>query len=159
MRRTSVRSMNCSIAQCLEVVGDWWSILIVRDVFLGVRRFDELQRRLGIARNVLAQRLDLLVGHEVLARRPYQDNPVRHEYVLTERGRDLWPVLEAMRTWGDRWAAPDGPPVELVHRACGQRTRVVATCAACGGVLDGSDVEVVPGPGARDGDPLPARPG
>ena len=86
--------MPCSIAQTLEVVGEWWTLLIVRDVLLGLRRFDEIQDRLGIARNVLAQRLDLLVEHDVLTRRAYQERPLRHEYVLTERGRDLWPVLD-----------------------------------------------------------------
>ena len=158
MRRTSVRDVHCSIAQCLEVVGDWWTILILRDVFLGARRFDEIQGRLGIARNVLAQRLDLLVEHDVLTRRAYQERPLRHEYVLTERGRDLWPVLTAMRQWGDTWAAPDGPPVEVVHETCGQRTQVVPTCGVCGEALHATDLHVVAGPGADSSTPLP-RPG
>ena len=97
MKRTSVKDMNCSVAQCLEVIGDWWTMLIIRDVFLGVRRFDEIQERLGISRNVLTQRLDFLVEQDILERRPYQDNPPRHDYRLTPRGLDLWPVLTAMR--------------------------------------------------------------
>jgi DNA-binding HxlR family transcriptional regulator len=147
--------MNCSVAQCLEVVGDWWTMLIVRDVFFGVRRFDDIQRRLGISRNTLTQRLDHLVENEILARRPYQENPVRHEYVLTDRGRDLWLVLNALRQWGDRWFAPDGPPVELVHDGCGERTEIVPSCAGCGEALGPRDVRAVAGPGASEGSPLP----
>ena len=154
MRRTSVADMNCSVAQCVEVVGDWWTMLILRDVFLGVRRFDEIQRRLGVSRNVLAQRFDLLVEHGVLQRVPYQERPVRHEYRLTDKGRDLWPVLDAMRRWGDTWAAPEGPPIELVHEPCGQRTHAVHSCAACGEPLSLSDVRAVPGPGATAEVPL-----
>jgi DNA-binding HxlR family transcriptional regulator len=110
MRRTSFEDMQCSVAQALEVVGEWWSFLIIRDAFLGVNRFGQFQDRLGIARNVLSARLDALVEHGVLKRVAYQDNPVRHEYKLTEKGRDLWLSLTALREWGDRWAAPDGPP-------------------------------------------------
>jgi len=158
MRRTSLRDRNCSIAQCLEVTGDWWTLLILRDVFLGVRRFDALQADLGISRNVLARRLDALVAEGVLERRPYSDAPPRSEYVLTEKGRDLWPVLDAMRRWGDRWVAPDGPPVEVVHLGCGERTTVVPTCAACGEALTAADVRAVPGPGADGTGPLASVP-
>ena len=117
MRRKSFEDMTCSVAQCLEVVGEWWTMLIVRDLFLGVRRFDALQTRLGISRNILTERLDHLIAHGVVERRPYQERPTRYDYVLTEKGRGLWPVLNAMRQWGDEWSAPNGPPVELVHRA------------------------------------------
>jgi DNA-binding HxlR family transcriptional regulator len=158
MRRTSLRDRNCSIAQCLEVTGDWWTLLILRDVFLGVRRFDGLQADLGISRNVLARRLDQLVADEILERRPYSDAPPRAEYVLTEKGRDLWPVLSAMRQWGDRWAAPAGPPVEVVHVGCGELTTVVPTCAACGEPLTAGDVRAVPGPGADGTGPLARAP-
>ncbi len=148
--------MTCSVAQCLEVVGEWWTMLIVRDLFLGVRRFDALQARLGISRNVLTERLDHLVGHEVVERVPYQEHPTRYDYVLTEKGRSLWPVLNAMREWGDRWSAPGGPPVELVHRACGERTHAVHTCAACGEPMGPGDVKAVAGPGASPDSPIPA---
>ncbi|MFN8052235.1 MAG: helix-turn-helix domain-containing protein [Acidimicrobiales bacterium] len=157
MKRTSVKDMNCSVAQCLEVIGDWWTMLIIRDVFLGVRRFDEIQERLGISRNVLTQRLDFLIEHEILERRPYQDNPPRYDYALTPRGRDLWPVLTAMRQWGDTWAAPDGPPVQLYHRPCGHVATAVPTCEHCGGALELHDIRVVAGPGSGDDGPLPAR--
>src|SRR5437016_542033 len=119
MRRTSFEGVNCSVAQCLEVVGEWWTMLIVREAFFGVTRFDDFQERTGIARNVLSLRLDHLVGHGVLDRVPYQDHPVRYDYRLTEKGADLWQVLTAMREWGDRWAAPNGPPVAIVHKTCG----------------------------------------
>ena len=149
MQRTSFEAMNCSVAQCLEVVGEWWSMLIVRDAFLGVRRFDEFQSRLGISRNILATRLAGLVEAGVLDKVPYQERPVRHEYRLTDKGRDLWPVLTAMRQWGDRWAAPDGAPLELVHVGCGEVTTVAHTCGACGEAIDHRSVRAVPGPGAQ----------
>lgn len=144
--------MNCSVAQCLEVIGEWWSMLIVRDAFLGVRRFDDFQSRLGISRNILTNRLASLVAAGVLERLPYQERPVRHEYRLTEKGLDLWPVLTAMREWGDRWAAPDGPPLELVHDACGEVMVLAHTCRACGGPVDRRSVRARPGPGAHPDD-------
>src|SRR3954467_7970500 len=104
MQRASFREMHCSVAQCLEIVGEWWTMLIVRDAFLGVHRFDDFRERLGIARNVLAQRLSKLVEVGVLEKRAYQDHPPRYDYVLTDKGRDLWPVLTALRQWGDRYA-------------------------------------------------------
>lgn len=147
MERKSFRQMDCSVAQCLEVVGEWWSLLLVRDAFLGVRRFDDFQRRLGISRNVLQQRLARLVEAGVLERRPYSVHPPRDEYVLTERGRDLWPVLTAMRQWGDAHAAPSGPPLRLVHLGCGATTDVELVCASCGERVTSRDVRAVPGPG------------
>jgi len=157
MRRTSFEDMACSVAQCLEVVGEWWTMLVVRDLFLRVRRFDEIQERLGISRNVLADRLEHLVAHGIVERRPYQENPVRYDYVLTEKGRALWPVLTAMREWGDEWAAPDGPPAELVHTTCGHRVRSVPTCSVCGERLELGDLLMVAGPGAGERSPIPAR--
>jgi DNA-binding HxlR family transcriptional regulator len=155
VRRKSFEDMTCSVAQCLEVVGEWWTMLIVRDLFLGVRRFDALQTRLGISRNILTERLDHLIAHGVVERRPYQERPTRYDYVLTEKGRSLWPVLNAMRQWGDEWSAPNGPPVELVHRACGHRTHAVTTCATCGEPMGTSDVQAVAGPGASPDSPVP----
>ncbi len=147
MERKSFAQMDCSVAQCLEVVGEWWSLLVLRDIFLGIRRFDRLQRHLGIARNVLQQRLEHLVDRGVLERRQYEEHPPRYEYHLTQAGRDLWPVLNAMRTWGDRYAAPDGPPLQLVHRGCGKTTEVDLVCRECGETLTSRDVVAVPGPG------------
>ena len=140
--------MHCSVAQCLEVVGEWWSMLIVRDAFLGVSRFDQFQERLGISRNVLNQRLAHLTRAGVLEKVPYSHHPARYDYRLTGKGRDLWPVLTAMRQWGDRYAAPAGPPLELVHRGCGHVSNAVLTCSACGRPIGPKDVQAVPGPGA-----------
>jgi DNA-binding HxlR family transcriptional regulator len=159
VQRTSFRDMNCSVAQCLEVVGEWWSMLILRDVFLGVTRFDDFHERLGISRNVLNQRLTHLVDAGVLQRVAYSLHPPRSDYRLTDKGRDLWPVITAMRQWGDRWAAPAGPPLLLVHSRCGNFSETVPSCSACGEPLSARDVRAVPGPGAGDAPLIPARSG
>ncbi len=140
--------MTCSVAQCLDVVGEWWSLLIVRDAFLGVTRFDDFQARLGISRNILTQRLNHQVANDVLKRVAYSEHPPRSEYRLTAKGRDLWHVVTAMRQWGDKWAAPDGPPVETMHTACEQIVTAVPTCSHCGERLDARSVVALPGPGA-----------
>lgn len=150
MRRTSFEQMDCSVAQCLEVVGEWWSLLIVRDALLGVRRFDDFQARLGISRNVLNQRLNRLVEHGVFRRVPYQEHPPRHEYRLTDKGRDLWGVITAMRQWGDTWAAPDGPPVEVIHLGCGHISQAVPTCSHCGETLNARSVRAAVSPAITD---------
>jgi DNA-binding HxlR family transcriptional regulator len=147
MERKSFATMDCSVAQCLEVVGEWWSMLIVRDAFLGISRFDDFQRRLGISRNILQQRLGRLVETGVLERVPYSERPPRHDYRLTNKGRDLWPVLTAMRQWGDRYAAPSGPPVQLRHKACGALTEAVFVCSSCGEPLEAGGVEAIAGEG------------
>ena len=139
--------MDCSVAQCLEVVGEWWSMLIVRDTFMGVTRFEDFQRRLGISRNVLRDRLTSLIEAGVLVRVPYSEHPLRYDYKLTKKGRDLWPVLTAMRQWGDTYAAPSGPPIELVHQGCGEVTHAELSCAWCGERLTYKNVKAVPGPG------------
>jgi DNA-binding HxlR family transcriptional regulator len=157
MERKSFRDVDCSVAQCLEVIGEWWTMLIVRDVFLGVNRFDDLQRRLGISRNVLTQRLDKLVDDGVLRRVAYQERPVRHEYRLTDKGRDLWGILDAMRQWGDRYAAPLGPRLQLRHRSCGHVAEPVLHCPACGEDVGARDYTVVPGAGDPSGSTLPTR--
>ena len=113
MQRTSFREMNCSVAQCLEVVGEWWSMLIVRDLFLGVTRFDRFHERLGISRNILTDRLDNLVEHGVLERHPYQENPVRYDYTLTEKGQDLWLVLTAIYSGGLALTVSRGPWLQM----------------------------------------------
>jgi DNA-binding HxlR family transcriptional regulator len=148
MERKSFSDMHCSVAQTLEVVGEWWTLLILRDVFLGVTRFDEFQERLGISRNVLTQRLAHLVEHGVLVKVPYTDRPPRYDYRLTDKGRDLWPVITTMRQWGDKHAAPAGPPLELVHKACGEIAEAHLTCSGCGEPMGLRNVRAVPGPGA-----------
>jgi DNA-binding HxlR family transcriptional regulator len=152
VRRTSFEDITCSVAQCLEVVGEWWTLLIVRDAFLGVTRFDDFQARLGISRNILTQRLNHLVDSGILARVRYTDHPPRSEYRLTSKGRELWHVVVAMRQWGDRWAAPGGPPVQTRHAACGHIVTAVPTCSHCGEPLEARSVTAIPGPGASAGD-------
>jgi DNA-binding HxlR family transcriptional regulator len=151
VQRTSFADMTCSVAQCLDVVGEWWSLLIVRDAFLGVTRFDDFQVRLGISRNILTQRLSHLVERDVLRRVAYCEHPPRYEYRLTAKGRDLWQVVTAMRQWGDRWEAPDGPPVQIRHTTCGEVVSAVPACSHCGEPMDTRTVEAVPGPGASAG--------
>jgi DNA-binding HxlR family transcriptional regulator len=151
VERKSFADMHCSVAQCLEVVGEWWSILIVRDAFLGVTRFDQFQQRLGISRNILNERLTRLVDEGVMERVQYREHPPRSDYRLTPKGRDLWPVLTAMRQWGDKYAAPEGPPLQLVHKSCGKVSQAVMTCSACGERLSPRDVRAVSGPGDMDG--------
>jgi DNA-binding HxlR family transcriptional regulator len=153
MERKSFSKMDCSVAQCLEVVGEWWSMLIVRDCFMGVTRFEDFQRRLGISRNILKERLSSLVDTGVLVRVAYSEHPPRYDYKLTGKGRDLWPVLTAMRQWGDQYAAPEGAPIELVHNSCGQTTHAETVCAWCGEKLSAYNVHAIPGPG-RDAHPL-----
>jgi DNA-binding HxlR family transcriptional regulator len=150
VERKSFAGMHCSVAQCLEVVGEWWSMLIIRDAFLGVARFDQFQARLGISRNVLNQRLTHLVDAGVLDKVPYREHPVRYDYRLTEKGRDLWPVLTTMRQWGDTHAAPEGPPLELVHKGCGTVSEAVLVCSGCGEPLTARDVRAMAGPGADE---------
>ena len=150
MRKTSFADFSCSIARTLDAVGERWTFLILRDVFLGVTRFDDLQRDLGIARNVLTERLETLVGDGVLERRAYQERPVRHEYVLTDKGRDLESVLFAMVAWGDRWQSQEsGPPVTLHHETCAHDTTAKVVCSCCGLPLKAEDLTAHVGPGGR----------
>ena len=144
MLRRDYDEQNCSIARALEIVGERWTLLIVRDALLGVRRFEDFQRSLGVARNVLADRLNRLVEEGVLERRAYSERPPRHEYRLTEKGRDLWPVVHALVTWGDRYAAPDGPPRRFVHRDCGGTVNERRVCDRCDAELELRDVRAEP---------------
>jgi DNA-binding HxlR family transcriptional regulator len=148
MQRTDFFVMKCSIARSLAVAGEPWSPLVLRDVWVGINRFDDIQRDLGVSRKVLAERLRHLVQPGMLERRPYSERPVRHEYVLTSKGFEFVDVLMAMAAWGDRWTAGDaGPPVLRRHRACGKVTQIELGCAQRGEIVTSSDVDVEPGPG------------
>jgi DNA-binding HxlR family transcriptional regulator len=141
------QGQTCSVARALEVVGERWTLLILRDAFLGVRRFDDFQRSLGIARNVLNARLRRLVETGLLERRRYQERPPRYEYRLTEMGLDLWPSLFTLMQWGDRHLAGDcGAPTLVVHRGCGGAISERRECADCGAEVGPRDVRAVPGP-------------
>lgn len=140
---------NCSVARTLEVIGERWSMLVIRDVFLGLRRFDEIQEHLGISRNVLTARLGRLVEQGVLKRVPYSERPPRYEYRLTKRGVDLFPVLMAMAEFGDAHAQPAaGPPRVFKHKACDRPidTRHLR-CDHCGVDVEAWDVRQEEGPG------------
>ena len=143
-------AQNCSIARTLQVVGERWTLLVLREVFTGQRRFEEIQRNLGVATNILSDRLQTLLDAGILERRALADRSDRSEYRLTEKGLDLNSVLLELMRWGDRWDAPaQGPPVMVEHRDCGHETHAVQTCSHCGGELTARNVRVHPGPGAR----------
>jgi DNA-binding HxlR family transcriptional regulator len=143
--------LNCSIAQPLAFLGERWALLVVRDVSLGRRRFDEIQESLGVATNVLSQRLATLLEEGILERSRYSEHPERFEYRLTEKGRELMPVLFALLRWGDRWTAGEaGPPLETVHTECDHAFHMVPTCSHCGGEVESANVRPRPGPGATD---------
>jgi DNA-binding HxlR family transcriptional regulator len=141
-------SQVCSIARSLELVGERWSLLILRNaLFAGSTRYSHFQRSLGIATNVLQDRLDGFVEAGIMERRRSSEQPELHEYVLTEKGRDFAPALIALTQWGDKWAAPDGPPIRYRHATCESPISVDVTCATCGDVHDLADIQALPGPG------------
>lgn len=143
MRWSDLADQSCSVARSVAVIGDRWTLLLLRDCFLGVRRFEEFERRLGISRGIIAERLRTLVEEGVLRREPYQDRPLRHEYRLTEKGLGLHPVIMAIVHWGDvHYAGDAGPPLIHRHKACGCDFSPVQTCSACGGTVGPRDVEV-----------------
>lgn len=137
----------CSIARALDVIGERWSLLIVRDaLFAGVNRFSDFQHNLGVAPNVLTARLDRFIAAGVMERRRSSEHPAQYEYVLTAKGRDLGSTLVALSDWGDRWASPDGPPILYRHADCGGPIDQQIVCANCG-PIDDAEVSVHPGPG------------
>lgn len=145
-------SGHCSVARSVEVLGDRWTVLVLRDVFNGIRRFDDLQEHLGIARDVLAKRLAALVDEGVLAKVPYREpgTRTRFEYRLTQAGWDLRPVLIALIGWGDRYRAdPEGPPIVVAHEACGSPVHVTIECAEGHRIEPNTRLRIQPGPGAR----------
>jgi DNA-binding HxlR family transcriptional regulator len=148
--RRDYPGLDNSVAKALEVVGERWSLLIVRTVMHGNRRFGEMQESLGIARNVLSARLQRLVDEEILERRAYSESPPRYEYFLTQKGLDLWPALIALLHWGDRYPPdPDGPKRLIVHKGCGGKVGERGICERCAKVLTARDAIQVPGPGAK----------
>jgi DNA-binding HxlR family transcriptional regulator len=149
MLRHDYPGQACSLAKSLEVIGERWSLLIVRDVMNGNRRFSGIQASLGVARNVLSARLERLIEEGILERRAYQESPPRYEYFLTEKGLDLWPSLIALMSWGDRYSAgPEGPPLVVIHKGCGGEVSDRGICESCGETLNARDATAAPGPGA-----------
>ena len=145
----ALRLPSCSIGRAMEILGERWTLLILRECFYGVRRFSVMQRNLGIARNILSTRLQTLVRSGILERRRYQEEPERFEYRLTQAGRDLYPAVIAIMKWGDEYLADEaGPPVVLRH-TCGDVIDPVLVCNCCGRPLHPHDVTPEPGPGAQ----------
>lgn len=145
MKWSELAAERCSVARSVAVIGDRWTLMILRDCFLGVRRFEDFERRLGISRSIIADRLKTLTDEGVLRRDVYQDRPVRHEYRLTEKGLALHPVIMAIVHWGDvHYAGDAGPPLIHRHKACGCDFAPVQTCSECGETVSARDVEVRP---------------
>ena len=148
MKRTPFSAWPCGVARTGDLIGDWWTPLVLREAYYGVRRFDEFQRTLKIGRNVLTQRLNRLVEEGLMRRAAYQDNPPRYDYLLTEKGRDFFPVLAAMMAWGNRWLSDDsGPPVLFHHLTCGHDTEAAVVCEHCGEPLRLRETGARLGPG------------
>lgn len=149
MRWEDLDREACSVARTLSVVGDRWTLLILRECFLGTRRFEEFETRLGIARHVLADRLKKLTDADVLSKSAYQERPRREEYRLTEKGRDLYPVMMTLAQWGDKYmTGAEGVPLLRIHKTCGHAMRGVLVCSECGEPIAARDVSVKAGPGA-----------
>ncbi len=137
--------IDCSVARTLEHIGERWTFMVLRDAFYGVRRFDDFQASLGIARNILTKRLTKLVEAGIMRKEPYQEHPPRYEYRLTEKGRDLVPILTSLLAWGDKWEA-DEPPVRLIHTTCGSVMRTKAVCSECGDEINVFNLRLDPVP-------------
>lgn len=152
MYRANLAELPCSIARTLQIVGEWWTLLVLREICSGQNRFDQIHDHLGIARNILKARLDTLLDGGMVERRRYQQRPDRYEYLPTDKAIDFFPVLLALVAWGDRWTAPDGPPVLFTHRTCGHDTTATIVCSACAAPLARDDVDFRPGPGLMASD-------
>jgi len=151
MRRTRFEDWNCSIARATDILGDWWTPLVLREAFYGTRRFDDFVANLGIGRNILTERLKRLTDEGILTRVAYQERPARYEYRLTDKGRDLFGVLAMLHRWGNDWLVDDdGPPVEMVDRETGDVVQPVVVDELTGRRLDARAVRVRRGPGYRD---------
>jgi DNA-binding HxlR family transcriptional regulator len=150
MRHNALSTMHCAIARSMAVLGERWTIVILRSAFLGARRFEDYQSSTGIARNILTDRLKTLVEHDILERRPYAEHPGRtlYEYRLTEKGFDLYPVLLSLMRWGNKYGGfEDGPPMELEHKTCGHHFTPQLVCSECGESLDAREVRAHVAPG------------
>jgi len=141
MNRSDLPLQTCTIARAVAQVGDEWTLLIVRELFLGTRRFDSFLRLTGMSSHLLSQRLKKLEAQDVIRREPYSNRPPRHEYHLTEKGRGLWVVLIALKQWGDLWLSGEDTPVQIMHKACGNIVKPNMTCPDCGERMEAHDAE------------------
>jgi DNA-binding HxlR family transcriptional regulator len=150
MKRSSFESMNCSLARSLEIVGEWWTFLIIREAMWGTSRFDDFHKRLGIARNILTTRLARLEEHGIVHRRPTAESARIYDYVLTEKGWDLFTSIVSLMQWGDRWIhTKAGPPIQFFDSASGKQIQNVSVRSVKGKSLKPNEVDIRPGPGAR----------
>ncbi|MDA1252959.1 MAG: helix-turn-helix domain-containing protein [Proteobacteria bacterium] len=148
MKWEEIGDQPCSVARTLSVLGDRWTMLILRNAFMGVRRFDDFQRSLGLTRHVLSERLKRLVEHEILVKVPYVQRQERFEYQLTEKGLDLYPIILAMVQWADKWMDLGmGKPLEFTHKSCGKKIKPKVVCSECNDQIHVQDVRVAAGPG------------
>lgn len=141
MGRAALSSQTCTIARAAALVGDEWTIMIVRELFLGTRRFDGFLRQTGMSTHLLSQRLKKLETAGVIRRTAYSQRPARYEYRLTEMGRELWPVVISLKQWGDRWMGDGETPVALIHKSCGHVTEPRMTCPECAEAMTAQDAE------------------
>jgi DNA-binding HxlR family transcriptional regulator len=150
MKRSSFEAMNCSLARSLEIVGEWWTLLIIREAMWGTSRFDDFHQRLGIARNILTTRLTKLEGDGILQRQASTQSARIHDYVLTDKGWDLFTTVVSLMQWGDRWIhRKAGPPIEFFEGGSGKPIQAMAVRNAAGKPLLPAQVDIRPGPGAR----------
>jgi DNA-binding HxlR family transcriptional regulator len=150
VRAAELAQQRCSVARPASLLGDQWTLVILRQAFSGIKRFEDFQRTLDVSRSLLSERLARLVDAGILRREPYKDKVrTRHRYRLTEKGLDLYPVLMALREWGDKYMADDGPPLRVRHKGCGGEPRIDLRCDRCGEEVGARDAEALPGPGLR----------
>jgi DNA-binding HxlR family transcriptional regulator len=148
VKRTSTSGWPCTVARSVDVLGDHWNLLLIRQACLGMRRFDDFQTALGIGRNILTQRLARLVDEGIFTKVPYQESPARFEYRLTDKGREVYPILAAMAAWGERWlTGPEGTPLVLHHTSCDHDMQAVVVCSECAEPIDVRKVRAKAGPG------------
>jgi DNA-binding HxlR family transcriptional regulator len=146
MKKTGLSALTCSVARTVELVGDTWNLMVVRELFLGSKRFDDIATQIGISPHLLSVRLRKLTEAGVLTREAYQQRPLRYQYRLSAKGRDLWPVIVTLKNWGDRWLDwPEGPPLALRHKGCGHASTPTLVCSECGEPVDALAMHAEPG--------------
>jgi DNA-binding HxlR family transcriptional regulator len=155
MRKENFKHLECSLARSLDMVGEWWTLLIIRDLFYGIDTFDLLCKDLGIARNILSNRLKKLVERGIIEKQGGGKGQQKQRYRLTQKGKDLFPIIMALVAWGDRWEAPDGPPVVFRHLPDGHPAQPIVICERCGEALNAKDIQPEKGPGAARPKALP----
>lgn len=143
MGRADIVNQSCSIARAIAHIGDEWSLMILRELFLGSRRFDDFQRFTGMSTHLVSKRLQKLEEQNIIFRKPYSNHPLRYDYYLTEMGRELWPVIIALKQWGDRWLVQGPSPVQIQHKSCSHVVTAELTCSQCGEKIHAVDATAI----------------